>query len=113
IGRPGVLVAPAHLRQRGIPLFRRRKPMNPVPLGSEQLAEGIPGGKAHPHPVGAELLDRRDTEVLRLADSHGGAKLTGWGGGGASGWIALWSPSCALSPAGCRRGPCPPFGGLS
>jgi len=92
IGHPRILVPPTHLGEGGIPLFRARVPMNAVPLGPEKLAEGVAGRKADPHPVGAELLDRRNTKVLRLADSHGGAKLTG--------------PGMASQARGRRR-PCP------
>jgi hypothetical protein len=45
--------------------------MESVPLGTEELAERIAHGEAHADPIGAELLDRGGTEVLRLADSHG------------------------------------------
>jgi hypothetical protein len=73
--------------------------MNTVPLWAEQLTEGVTGGKTHPHPIRAELLDRRDAKVLRLADSHRVAKLTGVGWWGQAG--------------GSPRGACQPVPGAS
>ena len=73
---PRVLVALAHFRQGGVALFGRGVPVDPVPFRPEQLAERVTRRKAHPHPVGAELLDRRDAQILRLADTHSGPKLT-------------------------------------
>ncbi len=73
--------------------------MNAVPLGAEQLPEGVAGRKTHPHPIGAEFLDRRDAKILRLADSHGGAKLTGWGWWGqAGGSWGIDGRLCGLRP---------------
>ena len=77
VGGAGVLVSLAHLRQRGVALFRRRRPVQPVPFRAQKLAERIAGRKAHAHPIGAQLLDRRDAEVLRLADSHSRGSLRG------------------------------------
>jgi hypothetical protein len=61
---------PAHLGKRGVTLFRRWIPMEPMPLRPKKFAEGIAGGKAHADPIGTQLLDRRNAEVLRLTDTH-------------------------------------------
>ena len=71
-----VFVAAAHLGEGGVALVRGRVPMEPVPLGAEQLAEGVARREAHADPIGAELLDWRGAEILRLADTHSGGKLT-------------------------------------
>jgi hypothetical protein len=70
VGCPGVLMPPAHLGKRGVPLFRRWKPVQPVPLRPKKLTEGIAGRKAHADPIGTQLLDWRNAEVLRLTDTH-------------------------------------------
>src|SRR5690349_19760455 len=62
-----VLMAAAHLRERGVALTGRGVPVDAVPLGAEDLAERVSRRKADAHAKGALLLDHRGPEVLWLA----------------------------------------------
>jgi hypothetical protein len=77
-------VPAAHFSERLVALGGRWVPVQAVPLRAQELAEGVARGKAHPDPVGAELLYRRGTEVLWLADSHG------WELKGVAEWSQGW-----------------------
>jgi hypothetical protein len=63
-------MATAHFDQGGVALRRCGVPVQPVPLGTEKLAERVTDREAHTDAVGPELLDWWGTEVLRLTDSH-------------------------------------------
>ena len=60
-----------HFGQGGVPIGGARVPVKSMPLGAQELAEGVADRKADANPVGTEPLDGRRTQVLWLADSHG------------------------------------------
>src|SRR5215469_2067531 len=70
-----VLMAAAHLRERRITFGGSGIPMDAVPLGAQDLAEGVSRRKAEAHAIGPLLLDHRRPEVRWLADTHSGGKL--------------------------------------
>ena len=63
-------MATAHFHEGSVTLRRRGVPVQPVPLRTEKLAEGVTDREAHTDAVRPELLDWWGTEVLRLTDSH-------------------------------------------
>jgi peptide-methionine (S)-S-oxide reductase len=76
-----VLMTAAHLRQGLVALFRRGVPVDAVPLRTQNLAERIARRETHPDAVGAKRLDHGRPEILWLADTHRGGKLTVGAGG--------------------------------
>src|SRR5215471_16324487 len=107
----GVFMTATHLRHRRIALGGSRVPVQTLPLGPQELAEGVSGRQPHPDPERSQLLDRRDAQVLWLTDTHTERQLTVRGAGAASqgrrGPVALESvavrPDTAIPPEGGLR----------
>src|ERR1700724_2594501 len=94
---------PAHVRQCRVALGGRGIPVQALPLGTEELAERVPAREAYPYAVGAQPLDRRGAQILRLTDAHGEEHFTVRCSGGAScrGASAPSAPAAgALEPHG-------------
>jgi hypothetical protein len=64
IARPRILMPPAHLSQRRIPLLRSRVPVQPVPFLTKKLTERIPRRQADPDAVRPQLFDRRPSQIV-------------------------------------------------
>src|SRR5215471_1182666 len=99
----GVFMTATHIRHGRIALGGSRVPVQTLPLGPQELAEGVPGRQAHPDPERSQLLDRRDAQILWLTDTHRERQLTVRGAGAASQgegarWLLSRLPSVPTLP---------------